>query len=95
MKKSAVLRLSLLLCACLSAAHAQETPQPGADRQGDMRPPLRALSSEERGEFREAHRQHRESWRQMSQEERHALRRDIREAGRSLYPRGPRRQSGD
>ena len=37
----------------------------------------------------ERHRQRFEAWREMSIEERHQLRRDIREAGR-FYRRGPR-----
>lgn len=47
--------------------------------------PLRPPPTEEE---REERRQRREAWRQMTPEERHQLRRDIRDAGHMLYPRG-------
>jgi len=46
---------------------------------------LRDMTPEERAAWREERRARREQWRQMSPEERHQLRRDIREAGRDLY----------
>lgn len=46
---------------------------------------------EQREQWREERRQRREQWQQLSPEERHQLRRDIRDAGQTLYPRrGPR-----
>jgi hypothetical protein len=50
--------------------------------------PMRDLSPEQRDQVREERRQRREAWQQMSPEDRHQLRRDIRDAGQTLYPRG-------
>ncbi len=68
---------------------AQEYPRPPAAEQYGAGPeggPGRSLSAEERIERREENRQRRDAWRQMSPEERHRLRSDIRDAGRSIYP---------
>ncbi len=53
--------------------------------------PPQDMTPEERAAWREARRARREQWRQMSPEERHQLRHDIREAGHDLYRRAPRR----
>lgn len=52
-------------------------------------PPRDDISAEERERRRDEARRRREAWQQMSQEERHQLRSDIRDAGQALYP--PRR----
>lgn len=53
--------------------------------------PLNDWTPEQREQFREERRQRREAWMQMSPEERHQLRRDIRDAGQRLYPYGRHR----
>ncbi|MDX9994147.1 MAG: hypothetical protein RBS28_02405 [Rhodocyclaceae bacterium] len=83
-------RFFLLSFCCLLSLNgmAQEYPRPPAAHYG-VGPeggPGQQLSPEERMERREENRQRRDSWRQMSPEERHRLRSDIRDAGRSLYP---------
>lgn len=92
MNKSALAFLLLMLTA-LPYAGAQPAPRP-FDGQRQMRP--HDLSPEQRGQWheerRDERRQRREALQQMSPEERYQLRRDVREAGQSLYPRGPRRR---
>ncbi|MDP1653265.1 MAG: hypothetical protein Q8L56_11140 [Rhodocyclaceae bacterium] len=92
MKKSARLLVMLCLSVTAFAAAAQSAPPPPPPGYyGQMpRGPMRDLSPEQREQWREERRQQRrEEWREMSPEDRHQLRRDIRDAGR-LYPRGPR-----
>jgi len=80
----------LILCSLSAAlpAAAQDAPlSPGM--YGQMqRQPMRDLSPEQREQMREARQQRRDAWQQMSPEDRHQLRRDIRDAGQTLYPRG-------
>lgn len=93
MNKSAIAFLLLMLSA-LPYAGAQPAPRPSDGqrqlRAHDFSPEQREQWREER---REERRQRREQWQQMSPEDRHQLRRDVREAGQSLYPRGPRRRA--
>lgn len=94
MKKSRAVFL-LLSLSCLAALpargeEAQRYP-PGYFGQ-EQRQPWRELTSEQRELVREERRQRREQWQQMSPEERHQLRRDIRDAGQALYP--PRGRHG-
>lgn len=93
--KTSVRILLLCLSAALLPAWAQEVPPPSGYPERVQRMPMRdGLSAEERERMREAGRERREAWRQMSPEDRHQLRRDIRDAGRSLYPRGrPHREN--
>lgn len=102
MKKCAQLLILLSLTAFALAAGAQGRPPPGAgpgyhggqgplrdqyDAQRDaQREAHRSERMEQREERRRENRQHREMWQQMSPEERHQLRRDIRDAGQDLYP---------
>ena len=80
----------LILCS-LSAvfpAAAQDAPL-SQGMYGQMQhQPMRDLSPEQREQMREARQQRRDAWQQMSPEDRHQLRRDIRDAGQTLYPRG-------
>jgi hypothetical protein len=64
---------------------AQEPLREPARYGGPEGMPGRQLLPEDRMQHREEARQNRENWRQMSPEERHRLRSDIRDAGRSLY----------
>jgi uncharacterized membrane protein len=90
--KTPVLILLLALSAALPA-WGQDAPLPPAGYRERM--PLRdGLSSEERERMRDTRQERRDAWRQMSPEDRHQLRRDIRDAGRTLYPRGPQRRNG-
>ncbi|MFN3883681.1 MAG: hypothetical protein ACK4Q4_02850 [Rhodocyclaceae bacterium] len=89
--------LVLLGCAMLGTAQAQGAPplppvQPGPHEapRGSWRD-LTPKQRERWREWREERRQQRDFLREMSPEERHQLRRDIREAGR-FYRRGPRRE---
>lgn len=63
-------------------------PPPDADGRLPQQRTLLELIEERREEAR----RRREAWRQLSPEERHQLRRDIRDAGDALYPRGARRR---
>lgn len=84
-----LLLLSLSTAALPAGAQDVPAPPPPAGWQAPERP-MRDLSPEERAQWRESREQRREAWRQMSPEERHELRRDIRNAGQELYPRGKR-----
>lgn len=90
MKAFRHLLLPVFLCVAAFAAQGQDAPPPpGFPERG--RAALRGeLSPEERELRREEHRRRHEARRQMSPEERDQLRRDIRAAGREIYPRGPR-----
>jgi len=85
--------LPFLLCSlALSSVRAEEPPArtmepPHPGRRHGESP--HGMTPEERAAWREERRARREPWRQMSPEERHQLRRDIREAGDAIYPRGP------
>lgn len=85
------LRILLLSSCCLLALNVRgqenETVPRGAFEQGTKGMPGNPFFQEERMGHREEARQRREIWRQMSPEERHRLRSDIRDAGQSLYPR--------
>lgn len=79
--KNACFWLALLIAAPLAAQ-----PVPSQESQ----PPQtgwRERTPEERAAWREERRRLHEAWREMSIEERHRLRRDIRDAGEQLYPR--------
>jgi hypothetical protein len=86
------LLLSLSLIAAALPGWAQDVPPPPLPPAGWQVPEraMRELSPEERTQWRESREQRREARRQMSPEERHAFRRDIRNAGRELYPHGQR-----
>ncbi|WP_126444443.1 hypothetical protein [Sulfuricystis multivorans] len=89
-------KLAAILLGWAASALAQGVP-PAPPRAPwlDEAPPrmLREPSAEQAQRWQqwrdERHREHREAWREMSPEERRALRHDIREAGR-MYRRGPR-----
>jgi len=89
--------LPFLLCCAILPARGQGAPvaPPAGHQAGEFRYHLspRDMTPEEREAWREERRQRREQWRQMSPEERYQLRRDIRDAGREIYPRGPRRHA--
>ena len=91
MKTLPRLLLSLSLCAAVLPARGQGAPPPpaAAGFHAQELPLLMRsdLSTEERERLREEARRRREAWQQMSPEERHQLRRDIRDAGQALYPR--------
>lgn len=97
MKRAACI-FCLLCLPTVAPLMAQESLQesqllpspPMQDAAGRIPPRLMPDLMEER---REEARRRREAMQQMSPEERHQLRRDIRDAGRMLYPRGPRRHS--
>lgn len=103
MKKFArTVRYFVLLClaaTAFSAAARDEPPPPppgypgyGYGAPGQMQRPLRDwrdASPDQREQWRDERRQRRDAWRDMSPEERHQLRRDIRDAGR-MYRRGHR-----
>lgn len=100
-KSVAILRvlLAISLSALAPAAQAQDgppqLPQPGGYGAGQRAPmsDWRDLSPEQHEQRREERRQQREARRQMSPEERHQFRSDIRDAGRSIYhPQGQGRQ---
>ncbi len=86
MNKS-ILAFLLLMLSALPHAGAQPAHRP-PDGQRQMRP--HDFPPEQREQWREERRQRREQWQQMSPEDRHQLRRDVREAGQSLYPRRDR-----
>jgi len=89
-------RLLLLLWACLlagSAAAQYPPPPPPGDERAWPRGG-REFAPQDADAWREARRSRREMWQQMSPEERHQLRRDIRDAGRELYRRGPMHRNG-
>lgn len=92
------LRILLLSSCCLLALNArgqEEAPVPRrAHEQGTKGMPGNPFFQEERMGHREEARQRREMWRQMSPEERHRLRSDIRDAGRSLYHDRPHSRDG-
>lgn len=100
MKISVRIFLLLGLSVLALAAGAQPAPPPpgyqgpGPGYGQGQRGPMRDLSAEQREDRRREHRQRREVWQQMSPEERHQLRRDIRDAGQELYPR-ERQRRGD
>lgn len=83
-------RFFLLSCCAFSLhAMAEDFAQPPAIRYGGPENgavrPLSPGQGMDRMERREERRQRHEAWRQMSPEERHRLRSDIRDAGRSIY----------
>jgi hypothetical protein len=94
MKKSVVI-LPLICLATLAIAlpaRAEDTlmppplpPQPALSPLGQE--PRIQLTPEQLEQWRIERRTRREAWQQMSPEERHQLRRDIRDAGHELYPR--------
>lgn len=87
--------LPLLLCCLILPAHGEEAPAgpPGGSaptgREFRHGMPPHDMSPAERAAWREERRQRRAAWKQMTPEERRQLRRDIREAGDAIYPRGP------
>jgi len=92
MNKSPLFFLLGLLGAVAQGVQAQGAPSGPPALPGDMpgqgmRLPVRQFDGDERMERREEMRQRRDTWRQMSPEERHQFRSDIRDAGRSIYPR--------
>jgi uncharacterized membrane protein len=89
MKKSVSVSLLFCLAAALPA-YGQESPPPLPPAGQELRMPLHVLTPEQLEQWREERRQRREAWQQMSPEERHQLRRDIRDAGHALYPRNRR-----
>jgi hypothetical protein len=93
MKAFATILTLCVLSAAFAAAAQDVSPPPGM--YGQMHGQrMRELSPEQREQVREARQQRRDTWQQMSPEDRHQLRRDIRDAGQTLYPRG-RRQRPD
>lgn len=96
MEKSVRILLAVCLSTLAPAVLAQDgLPQPGGYGPGQRAPmsDWRDLSPEQHEQRREERRQQREARRQMSPEERHQFRSDIRDAGRSIYhPQGPGRQ---
>lgn len=93
MKKSAVLFLLLSLSATLPVCAQDVPPPPPVPPFGqEPRFQLRSLTPEQLEQWREERRLRREAWQQMTPEERHQLRRDIRDAGHALYPRNRRGQ---
>ena len=98
MKKAWQVFLLLACLSCAASALAQDAPvrrYPPAPPPYPEVPhrPYAEMTLEQRERLQEwreeRHRQRFEAWREMSIEERHQLRRDIREAGR-FYRRGPR-----
>ncbi|GAB1393708.1 hypothetical protein MASR1M60_18720 [Rhodocyclaceae bacterium] len=89
MKKAAL----ALLWFCLLPALAQERPRPVPPyEQTHERQARGEATVESRRQWHEERRQRREALQQMSPEDRHQLRRDIRDAGRTLYLRGPQQR---
>jgi hypothetical protein len=91
MNKSARLLVLSGLAAIAFSVGAQglpPAPPPGApDRQGMMQRSWGDPSAADRERWREERRERRDAWQHMSPEERHRLRRDIRDAGQAIYPR--------
>ena len=94
-KPAATLANFMMICLSTTALMGQASAQavmdvPGPPRAALPEPmprmPMRQMSDAQREESR----QRREAWRQMSPEDRHQLRSDIRAAGQTLYPRGHR-----
>lgn len=92
--KNAASRLSVfsLLAAITLVSRAQGLPLPPPPPPGPAGDPAQMdrrwhdMSPEQRQQWRDERRQRRDARRQMSPEERHQLRRDIRDAGQALYP---------
>ena len=91
-----LIRQLVVIFAVLAPAIAQAQgmgPPPGQfDQRMRGSPDQREQLRDERHRLHEERRQRRESWQQMSPEERHQLRRDIRDAGETLYPRRMQRR---
>ena len=87
---SLLFAVALLALSAPAQAQPAPPPPPGWERPGyGYGGPGRAMTPEEREQWREERRQRREAWREMSPEERHQLRQDVREAGR-MHRRGYR-----
>lgn len=83
-------RVRLLAALCLAAATpvAQAQFSPSQDEEARrMRREMRDFTPERREQWREGRRERRDQWLRMSPEERQQFRRDIRDAGRDIYPR--------
>jgi Spy/CpxP family protein refolding chaperone len=92
MNKPFLILFAMLLSAAAGHVLAQGVPPPPPGHAGpglqDQRGLMRDLSLEQREQMRAERRERHEAWQRMSPEERQQLRRDIRDSGQTLYPRG-------